>query len=132
MSTCVFSLAKAIKSNRDNCADGLIDEACLTGNQCPISAIAPLSDARAPGTFGGGRELGWEARPLLRNPLSSCARRLDPSEHETGRPFRVRASTGTCSPTGGVCARSLSRVDKGRPSETLTTWMRHVVRLSNF
>ena len=53
-----FSLHRIIKSNRDNCADGLIDEACLTGNQCRISAIAPLSDARAPGTFGGGRELG--------------------------------------------------------------------------
>ena len=36
----------------------LIDEACLTGNQCPTSAIAPRSNARAPGTFCGGRELG--------------------------------------------------------------------------
>ena len=24
----------------------------------------------------------WEAHPLLRNPLNSCAERLDPSEHE--------------------------------------------------
>ena len=28
------------------------------GQSCPISATAPRSDARAPGTFGGGRELG--------------------------------------------------------------------------
>ena len=36
----------------------LIDEACLTGNKCPTSAIAPRSNARAPGTSCGGRELG--------------------------------------------------------------------------
>ena len=132
MSTCIFFLAKAIKNNRDDRAGGLIDEACLTSNKCPISAIAPRSDARAPGTFGGGRELGWEAHPLFRIHLNSYAGRLDPSEHETGRPFLGRASTGTCSPTGAVCARSLSRVDKGRPSETLTTWMWHAARLSNF
>ena len=41
----------------------LIDEACLTGNQCPISAIAPRSNARARDTCGRGREIGWEAHP---------------------------------------------------------------------
>ena len=92
MSMCIFFLPRAIKSNRDNYAGGLIDKTCLTCNQCPILAIAPRSDARAPGTFGGGRELGGEAHPLRRNPLNSCAERLDPSEHEAERPFRGHAS----------------------------------------
>ena len=67
-----FLPPRANKSYRDNYAGGLIDKAYLTGNPCPISAIAPRSDTRAPGTFGGGRELGWEAHYLQHGSLINC------------------------------------------------------------
>ena len=77
---------------------GRIDRhTCLTGKQCPISAIALRSDVRAPRTSAGDCELGWEAPSPLRKHLNSC-------RHGCGGRWRRRGCGGRWrSPSGPCC-----------------------------